>query len=344
MSKKAAYKEAVLWDKQGDKIKCSLCNWRCLISEGKTGHCFVRKNIDGVLYSLNYDKICAANTDPIEKKPLFHFLPGSKSFSIAAIGCNFQCEFCQNWHISQMVRDTGKMNGQSYSPQQVIDGALKTGCKSIAYTYTEPTIYMELCSDCGKLAKQNGLSNVFVSNGFMTPEAVDFSKDWLDAINIDLKAFTEDYYQKLCKAKLKPVLDTIKYITKNTNIWMEITTLIIPGQNDSHEELKQLADFIVDSAGPEVPWHISRFYPNYKFTSAEPTPPSTIDSAYEIGKSAGLHYIYVGNLPGNSAESTYCHKCGKCLIKRLGYRIASNEVKKDGSCPSCKTPVSGVWV
>jgi len=334
-------KEAVLWDKLDDKkVRCKLCNWRCAIGDGKLGKCRVRKNIDGVLYSLNYDKICSANPDPIEKKPLFHFQPGSRSFSIATMGCNFQCQFCQNWQISQAVLEDGQVEGQAISPERIVDSAIRTGCKSIAYTYTEPTIFMELCNDCGRLAKTKGLANVFVSNGYMTREAINFAKDWLDGINVDLKAFSEDYYKRLCKAHLQPVLDTISYIAKETNIWIEITTLLLPGENDSDDELKRLADFLVAGAGADVPWHISRFIPQYKYLDSVPTPISSLERAERIGKQAGLHYVYPGNVPGSKSESTFCYKCGSVLIERTGYRVGANNIK-DSCCPDCGTRIAG---
>ncbi|MDO8301883.1 MAG: AmmeMemoRadiSam system radical SAM enzyme [Sedimentisphaerales bacterium] len=334
-------KPAALWNKANNSnIRCCLCNWRCLISDGKLGHCRVRKNIGGQLYSLNYDKVCAATPDPIEKKPLFHFLPGTRSFSIAAPGCNFRCEFCQNWQISQMTLETSHLDGKAVPPSQIVQTAIRSKCASIAYTYTEPTIFMELAADCGKLAKHHGLANVFVSNGYMTIEAIDFAKDWLNAINIDLKAFSEGYYKKLCKAKLKPVLQTIRHIAKNTNIWMELTTLIVPGENDSSDELKRLAEFIAKDAGVDVPWHISRFYPNYHFLTSEATPSDTLQRAYEIGKAAGLRYVYMGNVPGVREENTFCHHCGEMLIERIGYTISTNKIR-NSKCPMCETAIAG---
>ncbi len=335
-------KEAVLWGPvDGGRVHCWLCNFQCRIADGRLGHCCVRKNIGGRLYSLNYDKVVAANPDPIEKKPLFHFLPGSRSFSIAAIGCNFRCEFCQNWQISQAALETGRIEGENLSPGQIVDAAVQTGCKSIAYTYTEPTIFMELANDCGRPARERGLANVFVSNGYMTREAIDFAADWLDAINVDLKAFSDDYYRNLCAARLQPVLDTITYIAKHTKIWMEITTLLLPGQNDSDEELEKLAEFLASQAGPDVPWHISRFYPQYKYDESEPTPLETMQRAEEIGKSAGLHYIYLGNVPGEKSENTFCYNCGRMLIERMGYRIVANRIE-DSKCPQCGVEIAGV--
>ena len=334
-------KRAVLWEQAEDKkVRCGLCNWRCLIDDGKLGRCCVRKNIDGALYSLNYDKIISANVDPIEKKPLFHFQPGSRSFSVATMGCNFRCEFCQNWQISQAAVEDGRIEGQAISPEEIVESAVRGGCKSIAYTYTEPTIFMELCADCGRLGKEYGLANVFVSNGFMTREAIDFAGDWLGGINVDLKSFSEDYYRRLCKARLGPVLDTISYIAKETDIWLEITTLLVPGENDSDEELKQLTDFIVSKAGADVPWHISRFHPQYKYLDSTPTPIDTLERAEEIGKAAGLSYIYLGNVPGAKAESTFCKTCGRLLIERVGYRIVANKIR-NSSCPDCGAEIAG---
>jgi pyruvate formate lyase activating enzyme len=335
------FNRAVLWEPEDEgKVRCKLCSRRCSIGEGKTGSCFVRKNIGGELYSLNYDKVCAANADPIEKKPLFHFQPGSRSFSVACVGCNFRCEFCQNWHISQAGIEGGRLEGQAISPEQIVTSAVRGRCRSIAYTYTEPTIFMELCGDCGRLAKEQGLANVFVSNGYETKEAIDFAKDWLDGINVDLKAFGEDYYKRLCKARLGPVLDTIRYIAKETDIWMEITTLIVPGENDSEDELKGLAEFIAEEAGVDVPWHISRFHPQYKYLDSVPTPVETLERAEAIGKAAGLRYVYLGNVPGSKSESTFCYSCGSMLIQRVGYQIIGNNVE-ESRCADCGAEIAG---
>lgn len=334
-------KRAILWEpEETKKVRCFLCNWRCEIADGKLGRCHVRKNRGGVLYSLNYDKLCAANPDPIEKKPLFHFQPGSRSFSIATPGCNFQCVFCQNWQISQMPYTQNDLEGSEYSPERIVEAAIQSGCKSIAYTYTEPTIFMELCFETAQLARQNGLSNVFVSNGYMTTEAIDFASPWLDGINIDLKAFSEIYYRDLCKAKLKPVLETISYIAKKTDIWMEITTLVVSGKNDSDGELRSIAEFIAKEASVDVPWHISRFYPQYKLTDTKQTDEKRLEQAYDIGKEAGLRYVYMGNLPGARAESTYCYSCGALLIERTGYQIQQNLID-DAHCPECGAEIAG---
>ena len=342
MGAEKGLREAVLWDGAEDRqVQCKLCRFRCRIADGEVGHCCVRKNIGGTLYSLVYDKVCAANADPIEKKPLFHFQPGTRSFSVATVGCNFRCEFCQNWQISQAALDTGRVDGEAISPERIVAAAVGAGCKSIAYTYTEPTVFMELCHDCGRLAKERGLANVFVSNGYMTPEAIDLAADWLDGINVDLKAFSDGYYRRLCKARLDGVLDTIAYIARETSIWLEVTTLLLPGENDSPDELKHLAEFLVEKAGPDVPWHISRFYPQYKYGGTEGTPLEAMRRAEEIGRAAGLRYVYLGNVPGAKSESTFCYNCGRMLIERLGYRIAANDIK-DSKCPDCGAEIAGV--
>jgi len=341
MESTGVFKEAELWEPaERQEVRCRLCHFRCLIGEGNLGRCNVRRNLGGKLYSLNYGKVCAANPDPIEKKPLYHFQPGSRSFSIAAVGCNFRCAFCQNWQISQAALETGRIDGETLSPERIVDAAVRTGCKSIAYTYTEPTVFMELCNDCARPAKARGLANVFVSNGYMTREAIDFAAGWLNGINVDLKAFSDEYYKKLCGARLEPVLDSIAYIARETDIWIEITTLLLPGRNDSEEELKKLANWLVTEAGPDVPWHISRFYPQYKYTDSEPTPLESMQRAEEIGKAAGLHYVYLGNAPGTDGENTYCYRCHKELIERMGYRIVANHLK-DSKCPNCGTKIAG---
>jgi len=337
-------KEAILYERIAEnKVQCNLCSFRCKIAIGDTGRCFVRKNIAGKLFSLNYGRICAANIDPIEKKPLFHFQPASNSFSVASPGCNFRCGFCQNWQISQMPYEQKEIRGQILYPNQIVAAAIQGGCKSISYTYTEPTVFMEFCDECGRLAKQEDLKNVFVSNGYFTRDAIKLASEWLDGINIDLKSFSDDFYKRVCKATLQPVLDAISYIAKETNIWLEVTTLIVPGENDSEDELKKIADFIVTNAGPEVPWHVSRFFPNYKYVNAKATPVETPEKAMEIGKAAGLNYIYVGNMPGGKGESTFCHSCGKLLIERIGFQVFANRTVKS-CCPDCHTKVEGYEV
>jgi len=334
-------KEAVLWQALEDRrVRCGLCNFKCKISEGKLGQCRVRQNIGGTLYSLNYHQICSTAVDPIEKKPLFHFQPGSRSLSIAAPGCNFQCDFCQNWQISQLPRTQKSLIGRSYNLDDIINAARQNNCRSISYTYTEPTVFMELGADCGRLAKKIGLANIFVSNGYMTIEALEFARDFLDGINVDLKAFSDQFYQKQCKASLEPVLQTLRHIARQTDIWLEVTTLVIPGLNDSDEELKQIAGFIAEDLGEHVPWHISRFHPDYEQKNGSPTPSETLMRAHELGLNAGLKYVFIGNLPGSGHENTLCHACGKLLIERTGFRIGANNII-NGACPDCGATVPG---
>jgi len=290
-------REAMFYKKLGNKkLQCYLCNYHCHIAENKFGFCNVRQNIHGELYSHVYGQIIAQHIDPIEKKPLFHFLPGTDSYSIASPGCNFQCGFCQNYQFSQYKtsKEKGFTNIKQNKPEDIVKNAVKHSCKSISYTYTEPTIFFEFAYDTAKLAKQNKLSNVFVTNGYMTKEAIDKISPYLDSANIDLKSFRNDFYQNTCKAKLQPVLDTIKYM-KEKEIWIEITTLIVPGQNDSSQELEDIARFISE-IGKDIPWHISRFFPDYQFNDTYPTPIETIEKAKEYGKKFGLNYIHLGNI------------------------------------------------
>jgi pyruvate formate lyase activating enzyme len=333
---------AVLWEPAEDRaVQCRLCSHRCRIGSGQVGRCGVRRNVEGTLYSLTDHKVCAAHVDPIEKKPLYHFYPGSRSFSVAAQGCNLRCDFCQNWQISQAPLETGRVEGEPASAEKIVAAAQASRSRSISYTYTEPTVFMELAAECGRLAREKGLANVFVSNGYLTPEAIEFASPWLDAINVDLKAFTESYYRRLCKARLAPVLEAIRHIARHTRIWIEVTTLLVPGENDGQEELKELASWLAREAGPHVPWHVSRFYPQHRMTEVEPTPVASLERAYQIGKAAGLQYVYLGNVPGAEQENTFCHQCGHLLIERSGYTIGARRIK-DGCCPVCGTPVAGV--
>ncbi|MGD0210656.1 MAG: AmmeMemoRadiSam system radical SAM enzyme [Desulfomonilia bacterium] len=333
-------KQARFWVKaEENKVRCFLCAHRCLIADGKVGVCGVRKNEDGVLYSLVWGRSISANVDPIEKKPLFHFLPGSSSFSIAAVGCNFKCAFCQNSDISQYPLDTGRITGDELLPEAVVSAALRSGCKSISYTYTEPTIYLEYALDTAVLAKNQGLFNNMITNGYTTPEVIASDlKGTIHAANIDLKAFTENFYRKLCSARLAPVLDAIQTYHDN-GIWIEITTLLIPGENDSDEEMRDIASFI-GSISPDIPWHISRYYPRYKYDSAPPTPIKTIERAREIGLSEGLNFVYSGNVMGHVGENTYCPNCKKLIIARKGYFIERIAMKGQ-ACEYCSHIIPG---
>jgi len=334
--KQAMFQEA----REGEKVQCSLCSHRCLVLPGKRGICAVRENRDGILYTLIYDKVIAHHVDPIEKKPLFHFLPGSQSFSIATPGCNFHCLHCQNADISQLPRDRdGMIAGEAISPRQIVDAALAAGCASISYTYTEPTIFFELAFDTARIAADSGLKNVFVSNGYITPEALREIKPYLHAANIDLKGYSDDFYKKVCGARLQPVLDSIR-LYRELGIWIEITTLVIPGHNDSDDELKGIAQFI-RSVGEDIPWHVSRFHPTYKLTDRTVTPVETLKRARRIGFDAGLRYVYEGNIPGEG-EDTVCWSCRKTLVKRIGFSVRQSLIK-DGMCGYCGVPIAGVW-
>jgi len=335
-------KEAMFYEKLGDEVvKCNLCSHRCRITDSKRGICGVRENRNGTLYSLVYGKVVARAVDPIEKKPFFHFLPGSRAYSIATVGCNFRCGNCQNFEISQMPKDRNLILGQDVSPEEIVAAAKRNNCESIAYTYTEPTIFFEYAYDIAKLARKEGIKNVFVTNGYITEEALVEIKPYLDAANIDLKGFSEDFYHKNCGARLNPVLDSIR-LHKSLGIWIEITTLIIPTLNDSEEELRKIAGFIKE-VGEEIPWHISQFYPMYKLLDLPPIPIATLRRAREIGLEVGLRYVYEGNVPGEAGENTYCYKCGKMLIRRYGYQILENKIK-NSACSYCGTKIDGVNV
>jgi pyruvate formate lyase activating enzyme len=302
----------------------------------------VRENAGGSLQTLVYGKLIARHIDPIEKKPLFHFLPGTLSYSIATVGCNFRCQFCQNADIAQMPADhSGMIMGDTCRPVSVVEAAVRGGCKSISYTYTEPTVFFEFAYETAKLASDKGLQNVFVTNGYMTAEALEKIHPYLDAANVDLKAFTDKYYKELCGARLRHVQSTLK-LMKTLGIFIEVTTLIVPGLNDDPAELKNLAAFIAQDLGVATPWHISRFHPTYKLTDSPPTPVKTLITAREIGLKAGLRYVYTGNVPGNAAENTFCHSCGEMVIERRGFQVSGLNIK-NGRCIKCGTEMGGVW-
>lgn len=333
--------EALLYAKmENNRVHCRLCNHGCRIKQGRRGICGVRENRAGTLCSLVYGKLIAGNADPIEKKPLFHFLPGTLSYSIATVGCNFKCLFCQNADISQMPADRQQITGETTTPAAVVSQALRTGSASIAYTYTEPTVYFELALDTARIAVTEGLKNVFVTNGYMTEACLrEFYPD-LHAANVDLKAFSESFYKEQCGAKLAPVLKTLETMHA-MGIWLEVTTLLIPGLNDAGDELRDLAGFLA-GLDPDIPWHISRFHPTYRLTGSPPTPAKTLQRARDIGYAAGLRYVYTGNLPGDDGEKTFCHNCAHLLIERYGFRINQNVVSR-GSCPRCGEKIPGVW-
>ncbi len=336
--------EALLYDHlENNQVRCRVCNHFCRIKPGRRGICGVRENQDGKLVFLAYSKVIAASVDPIEKKPVYHLKPGSFSYSIATPGCNFKCDFCQNADIAQMPADSsGMIQGRKIAPEKIVADAVKTGCDSIAYTYTEPTIFFELALDSARLAKKEGLHNIFVTNGYMSPDALDLLSGVLDAANVDLKSFDPEFYKKYCKASLGPVKDNLKQM-KKMGVLVEITTLLIPGLNDDTEQINAMAGFIADDLGPETPWHISRFHPAYRMTDRPVTQAAALEKAYEAGKQAGLRYVYIGNLPGHFSEHTRCHFCSNIVVQRHGYQI-KNYLKQDGRCPECDTPVHGIYL
>ena len=322
-------------------LQCQTCNHFCKIKNGRVGVCGIRQNIGGKLYLLAYGKAAAAHVDPIEKKPFFHFLPGSIAYSFGTIGCNFRCKNCQNYDISQMfglkgrVREYSELNwGYSLSPKRIVEDALKNKCKSIAYTYTEPTVFMEYALDTMRLAKEKGLKNVWVSNGFMSDRTLDEIIPYLDAINIDIKSFDNDFYQSNCGARVQPILSNCKRLASE-KVWLEITTLVIPTLSDNEKMLRQIAGFIKNELGDLVPWHISSFSGeiSWKLQDIPNTPVKTIKNARRIAKEEGLKYVYAGNVPGSDMENTYCPKCDNIVIKRDNYHIERHD--KKGSCPKC---------
>ncbi len=325
---------------EGADVRCHLCAHRCLIHNGQRGICAVRENREGTLYSLVYGRIISDNVDPIEKKPIFHMKPGSTSLSIATVGCNFRCKHCQNYEISQYPRERKfEVPGNDMTPEDIVRLAVQRGCESISYTYTEPTIFFEFACDCARLAHEKGIKNVFVSNGYTGPEATQMIAPFLTANNIDLKG-DDEFYRNICGARLKPVQDTIR-LMKELGVWVEVTTLIIPGLNDSEKQLSDIAGFLV-SVDSAIPWHVSAFYPTYKLMDRPATSVESLRKAVRIGYDAGLKFVYSGNIPGEDSENTYCPSCRERLIHRVGYRIRENRID-GGRCPKCGTVIEGIW-
>ncbi len=333
-------KEAMFYDKLPDNnVQCHLCPRNCTIPEGRYGFCRARKNIKGKLYAMGYANPCAVHIDPIEKKPLFHVLPASDSFSIASAGCNMRCKFCQNWQISQFSPE--ETQNLFVPPEKIVQKALETKCKTIAYTYSEPTNFYEYMLETAKIAKEKGIKNVMHSNGYINQEPLKELCKYLDAANIDLKAFNNKYYKEICGGSLEPVLETLKTLKKE-GVWVEITNLILPTLNDDPKDIKKMCEWIRDNLGTDVPLHFSRFYPTYQMKNLPPTPKETLQKAREIATGVGLRYVYIGNIVGNPAESTCCPKCGKVIIERVGYNIIKNNIK-NGKCKFCQEKIAGIW-
>lgn len=323
----------------GEEIRCELCPRRCRVPKGQRGFCRVRENRDGKYYSLVYGNPCAVHLDPIEKKPFFHVLPTTASFSLATAGCNFQCKFCQNWEISQASPED--LHNDDVPPELVIKKAKEMGARSVAYTYVEPTVFYEYMVDIGLLAKKAGLLNVCHSNGFINPDPLRNLCKVVNAANVDLKGFSDDFYRDICSGELQPVLETLK-IYRQFKVHLEITNLMIPTKNDDMPVLKEMCLWIRKELGAETPIHFSRFYPLYKLKSLPPTPVSTLEKARSVALSAGLEYVYIGNVPGHEGENTFCPKCKKMVIKRAGYMIGEVNLK-EGKCKYCGKPIPGIW-
>ncbi len=333
--------EARFYRIEDGDVRCELCAHLCRIGEGQYGICQVRQNLDGRLVTHVYGSTISQGVDPIEKKPLYHFLPGTKSYSIATPGCNFRCEWCQNWQISQMPREQKAIPGRKASPEEIVRAAAASDSSSIAYTYTEPTIFAEYAFDVSRLAHDQGLKNIFVTNGYMTEVFLAEYGPLLDAANVDLKAFNDRTYRRHVGARLQPVLDSMKWMQSH-GIWLEVTTLVIPDLNDDPEELRECARFISKELGSETPWHISRFHPGYRMQDRPATPVETLVRAHEIGREEGLQHIYVGNVFELSAQDTVCSSCGSVLISRAGFQVVENKLQA-GCCPECGDLLAGVF-
>ena len=339
--------EASLYEKrEGSVVGCRLCAHGCVVAPGRRGVCGVRENRAGTLYTLTYGRLISSAVDPIEKKPLHHFLPGTRSYSIAAVGCNFRCDFCQNWQISQAARESGELPGEDWTPVEVAEAAAKRRCASVAYTYTEPTIFFEFARDVAREAHARGIANVFVTNGFQSPETVQAMAGLVDAANVDLKAFTEDFYRRHCGARLAPVTESIR-LMHGAGIHVEVTTLLIPGRNDSAEEVRRLAEFLA-SVSPDLAWHVSRFHPDYKALDLPHTPMESLERAVRAGRAAGLRHVFVGNVGGGDSD-TVCPACGALVIRRAGFSAEAVTLRASeaggASCAKCGAalPIVTSW-
>jgi pyruvate formate lyase activating enzyme len=331
----------ILAEPQPDgSVRCNVCAHRCLVRPGREGICHVRANRDGVLESLAYGRIVAAALDPIEKKPLFHVEPGSRAWSIATPGCPFHCTFCQNWQIAQGPRLGQRFPARVTPPEEVVEQAVEGDADAIAYTYVEPTVFLEYALDVGRLAREAGLRNLFITDGYATPEAIGLLATVIDAANVDLKSFDDRFYRRLCGARLRPVLDGIVAM-RAAGIFLELTTLVIPGHNDDEANLRSLTRWIVEHVGAETPWHVSRFYPAYELLDVPPTPVAALQRAAEIGHESGLAHVYIGNAPELEAEDTHCAGCGRVVIERHGYRVR-NHLRPDATCRGCGKRLAGI--
>ena len=321
-------------------VRCNACAHRCLVRPGRLGICGARENRDGALVSLVYGEAVAATLESIEKKPFYHAWPGSSAFSISTAGCTFHCRFCQNWEIAQAHREGIQPRTLRLAPTDIVARARATGARAIAYTYVEPTVFIEYALDTARLARAAGLGNVLVTNGYQTPEALELLAPFVDAANVDLKSFSDRFYRRVCGARLQPVLEAL-VLMRRLGIWVEVTTLVVPGANDDPSELAGLAEWIVTELGPETPWHVSRFFPAYRMADVPATPIAMLADTAAIGRRAGLKHVYAGNAPELGGSDTYCGSCDRLLIRRRGYRLVENALV-DGSCPACGTRLAGI--
>ncbi len=335
-------KEALLFRPLRDNaVQCRTCEHFCALQVGETGKCRVRRNDGGTLYLTVYGDAIALNLDPVEKKPLFHFLPGEEILSLGTYGCNFRCPFCQNWSISQRVDERASFRGRQATPEMLVETCRQYNVRMIAYTYNEPTVFFEYTYDTARLAHEHGIRNVYVSNGYMSEEALEAIGPYLDGINVDLKGFDEAFYRQQCQARLEPVKRNIRTIAQETDIWIEVTTLLIPGLNDSDEELRAMAAWLAE-VDPAMPWHVSAFHPDYQMLDRPPTPAAALRRAYDIGRQAGLHYVYLGNILDTEHSTTYCPACSEPLIQRR-WHDTRELWRQRGICPRCQQTVPGVW-
>jgi pyruvate formate lyase activating enzyme len=333
--------EAKFYDKlPGKRIKCMLCPRGCAVRDGRRGHCGVRKNRGGTFYTLVHSRVCAAHVDPVEKKPLFHYLPGTTAFSIATAGCNVHCRFCQNWEISQSRPE--EIPSETMLPRRVAELAREFGCPTIAYTYGEPVVFSEFLMDTADAGHEAGVRSIVVSNGYMQQEALRQAYGKMDAVKIDLKAFSEAYYRKIVRGRLKPVLETLVTL-RAMGTWTEIVYLVVPTLNDSDAELRGLAAWVKTNLGPDVPLHFTQFHPEYRLKNLPMTPVSTLERAKAIADAEGLHYVYIGNVPGHAAQNTYCGQCRALLVERTGFAASRMTIGEDGACPKCGQRIPGIW-
>ena len=331
---------ARLWKKLPDgRVSCRLCAHFCRIADGARGLCGVRVNKGGALFTLAYERVAAANLDPVEKKPLYHFHPGSSTFSFGTMGCNLSCAFCQNYSLSQPPRQGKAVTGERVTPADLVAAAKRNGASSISYTYSEPTVFFELMADTAALAHEAGLGNIMVSNGFSSRACLDALAGLIDAANIDLKAMAPAFYEQVCGAKLAPVLKNLVHI-RRLGWWLEVTTLLIPGRNDDDAQLTRLAQFLANELGVDTPWHISRFHPDFGMRDVPPTPPERLKRAYAIGREAGLRYVYVGNVYDDRRSATLCPSCGAVVLARAGMGLAASHMHA-GACDACGAAIAG---